>query len=113
MIFSGECGGPLDAAKNGSWKEPSFELKRKEIMVADDLFNVKLGSLGSRNLQTSASRNGGVASSTVRVTQMDTQGSDAHEEQDDLEGINAFNTDDALRQEENPTHAINPATIFG
>ena len=30
----------------------------------------------------------------------------------DLEGINAFNTDDALKQEVNPTHAINPI-VFG
>lgn len=30
----------------------------------------------------------------------------------DLEGINAFNTDDALKQEVNPTHAVNPS-VFG
>lgn len=30
-----------------------------------------------------------------------------------MEGINAFNTDDALRQDVNPVHAINPATVFG
>ena len=30
----------------------------------------------------------------------------------DMEGINAFNTDDALKQEVNPTHAVNPS-VFG
>jgi len=29
----------------------------------------------------------------------------------DMEGINAFNTDDALKQEVNPTHAVNPSVL--
>ena len=33
--------------------------------------------------------------------------------QEDIEGINAFNTEDVLKQEVNPTHAINPAMFKG
>jgi hypothetical protein len=108
MVFAaGDVCGPLDAAKNGSWKEPSFDLKRKEKVVTDDLYKV---TLGSRN---TAQRKG---ISSIRMTQMETQGSDMPEQlhdDGDSEGINAFNTDDALQQDVNPVHAINPATVFG
>lgn len=116
MVFAaGEVSGPLETAKNGSWKEPSFDLKRKGKVVHDDFYKVTLGGAGSRNNQVEH----GKGISAIRMTQLETAGSempeehDDNEEHDDLEGINAFNTDDALRQDVNPVHAINPATVFG
>lgn len=80
MIFAAgevECaGGPLETAKNGSWKEPSFDLKPKGgKVVSDEFYKAALGLAGSRNNPNHPAGQGkGV--STIRMTQMETEGSD-------------------------------------
>lgn len=79
MVFAaGEVSGPLETVKNGSWKEPSFDLKPKGKVVSDEFYKAALGMAGSRNNPNNPVGQGrGI--STIKMTQMETEGSDLPE----------------------------------